>query len=285
MGRFVLTGSNQFSFLKNLGDSLAGRLGLMSILPLETGEMPVETQTAQIWTGSYPGLVVRNFEGSKDWYSSYLATYLEKDVRMVSDIGKLMDFQILVRLLAARTGQEINTASLAKEVGVSAKTIDSWISVLEAGYLVFRLSPFHANLGKRLIKRPKLYFWDTGLVGALTGIRTEEGWDGGLLKGPLFENLVVSEFFKRNIHRGQGHEFWFYRDNAGREIDLIDQDPETGISTMWEIKSAVTAKAEWAPKEIDLKFGSQAQGVVYRGPTKRNWPRSGVDFVHWKELA
>ena len=292
-GRFLLTGSNQFGFLKGAGESLAGRIGLLSLLPFETGEMSADFQLRQIWTGSYPSPVMNNGEGLREWYSSYFRTYLEKDIRNQFDIGKLSDFQVLVRMLAARTGQEINTASLAKEVGVSAKTVDAWISVLEAGYIVFKLQPFHANIGKRLIKRAKLYFWDTGLVSWLTGIQSAPLWEGGPLKGPLFENLVVSECKKRALHTGIENVFMFYRDNGGNEIDLLVIDREHKKITLTEIKAGCTPKAEWS-KDID-RIASLLQPVfqdfsfdrriIYRGVSRPDWPKSGTSFINWLDLA
>jgi len=290
LGRFVLTGSNQIILQKNLSESLAGRIGLVALLPLQRAEFPADQRAGQLLGGSYPGLVTRNFQGQREWYASYLATYLERDVRMMYDIGKLSDFQLLVRLLAARCSQEQNASSLAREIGVTSHTIEKWISILQAGYLCFSLPPFHANLGKRLIKRPKLYFWDTGLVCHLTGLRDLEALEGGPLYGPLFENLVISELRKTAAHQGLNQDFWFYRDNAGLEVDLIIQDHRQRQVYLVEIKTSQTAKSDWATR---LSYTAnllspyfQADGftlhchVVYRGETKRSWPKPGIDFYH-----
>jgi predicted AAA+ superfamily ATPase len=295
MGRFILTGSNQLVLQKNLSESMAGRMGLLSLLPLERGELPLGLRHEQILHGSYPGLVTRKFAGVREWYAAYLSTYLERDVRLVHDIGKLTDFQILVRLLAARTSQEQNASSLSREIGVSSHTIDSWISVLEAGYLTFSLQPFHANLGKRLIKRPKLYFWDTGLACHLTGLRDHAALEGGPLNGPLFENLVVAEYHKLAAHRGQDVDFWFYRDNTGLEVDLIIQDRTTRQANLVEIKTGHTAKADWAARLCKaaelLRPQFEAEGyslscrVVYQGETRRSWPKPGIDFVNVEDAV
>jgi predicted AAA+ superfamily ATPase len=291
-GRFVLTGSNQFSFHKGISESLAGRVGLLRLLPFETREIPQESRADQLLLGSYPALVTSGYEGAREWYSSYFGSYLEKDVRLVFDIGKLTDFQLVVRLLAARTGQEQNSASISREIGVSAKTVESWISVLEAGYIVFRLEPFHGNIGKRLIKRPKLYFWDTGLVCHLTGLRDREALEGGPLAGPVLETLMVAELKKRSFHQGSDRDFWFYRDNAGREIDLIVHDRYEKAVSCIEIKSGKTPKAEWAYQaeaivdRISPSFvGADFRTIIaYRGETKRNWPKAGVDYINWQEM-
>jgi predicted AAA+ superfamily ATPase len=249
---------------KGISESLAGRIGLMSLLPFETEEIPPALRAGQLLHGSYPALVIDEYEGSREWYASYFGTYIEKDVRLVFDIGKLSDFQRLVRLLAARVAQEQNSASLSRELGINAKTIESWISVLEAGYLIFRLEPFHGNIGKRLIKRPKLFFWDTGLVCHLTGQRTEEALEGGPLAGPVFETLIVSELLKKNLHQGADRAFSFYRDNAGNEVDLIIHDRDENVVSFLEIKSSQTAKAEWAYR---LEKTTQGIAEALAGPS------------------
>ena len=293
-GRFILTGSNQFSFQKGISESLAGRIGLLHLLPFETEEIPERLRVDQMLSGSYPALVAANYDGVREWYSSYFGTYLEKDIRLVFDIGKLTDFQLVVRLLAARTGQEQNAASLSRELGVSAKTVDSWVSVLEAGYLIFRLEPFHGNIGKRLIKRSKLYFWDTGLLCHLTGLRDKDSMEGGPLAGPIFETMVITELKKRSEHRGLERDFWFYRDNAGNEIDLIIHDHAESTVSFIEIKWGQTAKSEWAyhlEKVAGLiipSFTGQDVSfrriIVYRGETKLNWPKEGSDYINWQEM-
>lgn len=214
--------------------------------------------------------------------------YLERDVRLIYDLGKLSDFQLLVRLLAARCSQEQNASSIARELGVTSHTVEKWISILLAGYVCFTLPPFHANLGKRLIKRPKLYFWDTGLVCHLTGLRDLEALEGGPLYGPLFESLVVAELKKTAAHLGLNQEFWFYRDNAGLEVDLIIQDHSQRQVYLVEIKTSHTARSDWATRLANaadlLGPYFQATGftlhchVVYRGETKRSWPKPGFDY-------
>ena len=293
-GRFVVTGSNQLTLQKNVSESLAGRAGYLSLLPLQAKEMPPGLRGAQILTGSYPGLAIRNFRGLCPWFASYLSTYLERDIRLVSDIGKLSDFQVLVGLLAARVSQELTVAVLAREIGVSAHTIDSWISALHASYLTFPLRPFSGNLGKRLIKRPKLNFWDNGLVCHLTGIRDQETLEAGPLAGPLFENLVVAEVHKQALHAGEDKEFWFYRDNTGNEIDLIIQDHASRLVTLVEIKAGFTAKANWVARlersASLVRPGFEKQGyqvalqVIYRGEPKPSWPQQGIDFVNFPAL-
>lgn len=293
LGRFVLTGSNQVLLQKNLSESLAGRIGLLALLPLQRSEIPREVRPDQLLGGSYPALVIRGFAGRREWYASYLSTYLERDVRLIYDLGKLSDFHILIKLLAARCSQEQNASNLAKEIGVVSHTIEKWISILQAGYVSFALEPFHANVGKRLIKRPKLYFWDTGLVCHLTGLRDQEALEGGPLYGPIFENLVIAELKKNAIHQGLDQDFWFYRDNAGLEVDLIIQDHSRRQVFLIEIKTSHTAKTEWAnrlasastilgPYFMAAGFSLHCQ-VIYQGETKRSWPKPGFDFFHFDD--
>ena len=193
--------------------------------------------------GSYPELALRDHEGAREWYSSYLATYLERDVRLANDVGKLSDFQTLVRLLAARTAQKYNASSLSRDVGVSSRTVESWVSILEASYLVFRLRPWQANVGKRLVKRPKLFLWDTGLVCHLTGVRDKETLESGPLGGPVLETLVVAEILKGAAHRGTDLDAFYFRESNGLEADLVLHDRESGRHWVADMKSGYTAKA------------------------------------------
>ena len=294
-GRFVLSGSNQFALSRRLSESLAGRIGLLSLHPLERGEMPKAARPDQILRGSYPELALRDHEGAKEWYSSYLATYLERDLRLAGGVGRLSDFQTLTRLLALRTSQEYNASSLARDVGVDSKTIESWVSILEASYLVFRLRPWHANLGKRLVKRPKLFFWDTGLVCHLAGIRDIEALEAGPLGGPVFENLVVAEILKGVSHRGLEVEANYFRESNGLEADLILTDREGGRRWVVDAKLGHTPKAPWAAslgKTADIIEGGGEESerlekdrrvIIYRGATKRDWPSPGFDFLNYEE--
>jgi predicted AAA+ superfamily ATPase len=294
-GRFVLSGSNQLLLTKGLSESLAGRVGLMDLLPFETAELPPAARPGQALNGSYPGLLVYGAGAPREWFASYLATYLEKDIRAVAAIGDLTDFQRLVRLAAIRSSQELNFAGLARDIGVAAKTVAAWLSVMEAGYIVHRLEPWFANIRKRIVKRPKAYFWDTGLLCHLAGVRDREALDAGPLGGPVFETLVVSELRKRALHRGAAVDFWYYRDNGGNEIDLIVQDRAAGRLAFVEIKAAATPKTDWANRleraaapllpALTADTPKVEYLIVYRGASRRAWPRPGIDWRNWDELA
>jgi len=292
-GRFILTGSNQFALARGISESLAGRVGLLSLLPFERMEMPLEARAGQLLHGSYPELVARDYVGTKEWYSSYLGTYLERDVRLVHGIGKLSDFRSLLQLLAIRSSQEYNASSLARDLGVDSKTIEAWVSVLEASYIVFRLLPFHANIGKRLVKRPKLYFWDTGLLCHLAGLRNDEALKEGPLGGPVFENLAVAEILKGAAHRGFELKAFYFRESNGLEADLILEDPERQRNLVIDIKAGQTAKAPWIGRLSRIAELIEASApanrspfratILYRGESLRDWPSPKSDFINYEE--
>ena len=220
-GKFVLTGSSQFSYVKNISESLAGRIGLMSLLPLQYLEMPKALLTESIYQGAYPELVIRDYRESALWYAAYVETYLNKDVRALSNIGDMRDFNRFIRLLAAQVTQLVDLTYYAKDLGVSVPTIKRWLAILEASYVIFLLPAYHKNLGKRIIKSPKIYFYDTGLVSYLVGIKTMEQYDKGPMNGAIFENYIVAEIRKKNLHTVTGAELYYFRTSDKTEIDLI----------------------------------------------------------------
>ncbi len=220
-GRFVLTGSSQFAYLRKASESLAGRIGLMSLLPLQYAETPSSSREDAIFRGSYPELVTRDYQESNLWYSTYLETYLNKDLRALSDIGDLRDFRRFVQLLAAQTSQLLDLSLYSRDLGISVATVKRWVSILEASYIVFLVPPYYKNFGKRIIKSPKVYFYDTGLVSYLTGISTRELYDQGPMAGALFENYVVADILKKIKHSALDAELYYFRTADKAEIDLI----------------------------------------------------------------
>ena len=229
MGAFILTGSQQFPMLKGLGESLAGRIGLLELLPFSMAEgeragSPPDGLGAferACLRGSFPEPLTRGRVDVSRWYASYVQTYLERDIRAIYDIGNLREFERCLRLLAARCSQELHLSSVAAEVGVSAPTIRKWVSVLEASRMIYLLPPYHRNLGKRTIKAPKLYFLDVGLVCYLTGLRDFSHVLDGPLAGPLFENFCIQEALKVSLAQGVQPRFYFLRTQAGLEVDLL----------------------------------------------------------------
>lgn len=220
-GKFILTGSSQFAFIKGISESLAGRIGLLSLLPFQFAELPTGLREESIYRGAYPELVDKKYQLFNDWFSSYLETYLNKDVASLGHVGDLRDFRRLIQLLAASTAQQLNMSRYASDLGVEVKTIKRWISILEASYIVFLLPPFYKNYGKRVVKSPKIYFYDTGLVSYLTGIDSKEHFEKGPMAGSLFENYIVAEILKKELHQKTNAELFYLRTNHGVEIDLI----------------------------------------------------------------
>ncbi len=230
-GRFIITGSQKFTLIKNLSETLAGRIALFELLPFSFGELSSTSKAGakedeQYFTeaclrGSFPEPRSRPELDAYSWYSGYIQTFLEKDIRTIYNIGDLNTFQSFLKLLAGRCAQVLNMDNISKELGVSANTIKSWVSVLEANNTVFLLQPYHANIGKRLTKNPKIYFTDCGLVCHLTGIRNKEALLEGLLAGPLFENYIIQETIKVFFNKGERPDIYFLRTKNLEEIDLL----------------------------------------------------------------
>ena len=273
-GKFILTGSSQFSLIKSITESLAGRIGLLSLLPYQYSEMPKDLRKQSIYQGAYPELVNNHYDFSADWYSSYLDTYLTKDVSELANIGDKRDFRRFLRLLAANASQLLNMSTYAKDIGVDVKTIKKWISVLEASYIIFLLPPYFKNLGKRIVKSPKIYFYDTGLVSYLTGVSTEESFEQGPMMGSLFENYVVSEVLKREVHNKTHAELYFYRTSNGEEIDLII-DRKQSLELI-EIKASETFSPKMIREIEKLRDEASVGYLLYRGKTLRYLPEIHV---------
>lgn len=239
--QFVITGSSDFSLMKNITQSLAGRAAHFTVLPFSFKEISNyvdETTTDKlIVNGFYPGVLVKNI---KPWhyYDNYYTTYIQRDLRQIKAIENLSAFNLFVKLLAGRAGTEINYSSLAVETGVTAPTIKSWVSILETSYIVFHLHPYYRNLDKRLTKTPKIYFYDTGILCRLLGIRNEEHLETHPLRGAIFENLAVAEMIKEKYNHGNMFDMYFYRENKGREVDIIID--EASKLRLYEIKSGKT---------------------------------------------
>jgi predicted AAA+ superfamily ATPase len=231
-GSYVFTGSEQFTMIRDLGDSLAGRIGLLDLLPFSIAEKSRAIDLPNSLThfsdaclrGGWPELTVDPEIHPSDWYGSYLQTYIERDVRTLHNIGNLRDFQRFMRLLAARCSQVLNQAELAGEVGVSVPTIKSWLSILEASRLVYLLPPYYGNMGKRIVKAPKIYFTDCGLVCYLTGLKDFDHVMQGPMAGALFENFCVQELLKIYFAAGQRTPLFYLRTNNDLEVDLLIEE-------------------------------------------------------------
>ena len=270
--RYIITGSANFALMQQVSQSMAGRTALLTLLPLSTQEInQVDascTTDLRILRGGYPAVWSTDDGGRNILLSNYYTTYVERDLRSMINIKDLSQFHTFIRLCAGRIGSECNASSLAVEVGVSVPTIQSWLSILEASYVIYRLQPYYANIGKRLTKSPKIYFYDTGLASWLLGIRTEEQLALHPLRGNLFENMVINDFYKHFYNQGERAELYFYRDKTQREVDLLLSNPD-GTLRAFEIKSGKTFRTdyfdglEYLHKTIGDKLQSTA--VLYDG--------------------
>jgi hypothetical protein len=254
-GQFILTGSNQFSLLETVTQTLAGRVGIIKLLPLTIAETKLfginYNVNEYILNGFYPGIYNNKTEPYKA-YRNYFETYIERDLRQLINIKDLKKFQLFIRLCAGRIGQLFNASNLSNEVGVSVPTIQNWVSVLEASFIVFFLQPWYSNINKRLVKSSKLYFLDVGLANYLLGNENTRHIEIHPLRGALFENLVVNELLKQRFNRGLDNNLYFYRDNHQNEVDILARNGNQ--FDIYEIKISETFHADFLKGLSYLSF-------------------------------
>ena len=288
MGDFVLTGSTQFDLVSGITQSLAGRVGRVELLPLSARELTgagkfPPTLEAAMFAGGYPALFDREVSPS-DWFANYVSTYLERDVRQLLAIRNLATFQRFVKMCAARSGQLLNLSALGADCGISAVTARDWLSVLEASYLVMRLQPYHRNFGKRLVKTPKLYFLDVGLMSWLMGVQDAQSLATHASRGAMFETFVISELVKDRFNAGRPADFYFWRDNVGHEVDVVYEGPG-GLQAI-EIKSGSTFAPDWpaAAQKWRGFSGDEAPSpiIVYGG--EGEFEREACRVLGWREF-
>lgn len=289
-GRWILTGSQNLALVESVSQSLAGRSAVLHLLPLARSEVvrfeqhPGSLDEALV-SGGYPRIFDRGLDPA-DWLRSYVATYLERDVRTISNIGDLVSFQRFVELCAGRTGQLLNLSSLASDCGVSQPTTKAWLSVLETSFIAFRLPAFHSNRRKRLVKMPKLHFHDTGLACWLLGIRSAEQLRSHPLRGAIFETWVVSEVLKHRTNRGLTGGLSFYRDKDGVEADLVVEDG--GRLIVGEARAAATANSSLLDGAVRVRgllesTGREVASIVVYGGTESQ-ERSAATLTPWNRL-
>ncbi len=285
-GLFVLTGSQQFGLMEGISQSLAGRVGLLHLLPFAYGEIARSRPDAGLedWLvrGFYPPLHDRAIP-PQQWFSDYLATYVERDVRRMIQVRDLDSFHRFVLMCAARTGQLLNLSALAADCGITHNTANAWLGVLEASYLTMRLTPFHRNFGKRLTKTPKLYFLDTGLAAWLAGVRGASDLVTGALRGPIFETFVVAEFVKHRRNHMRSEDLHFWRDAAGNEIDLLVTRGERVVAAV-ECKAGRTVAEDWFPPlaRFAALAGEPATSVIHGGDADQ--PRTHTPVYGWLSM-
>ena len=285
-GEYILTGSQNFLLMERITQSLAGRVAVFNLLPFSWQELAETTYVPTSWetylvNGSYPRRVVQEIN-SATFYDSYLQTYVERDVRQVKNILNLGQFQRFIQLLAGRIGQLFNQSSLAVELGVDNKTINAWLTVLETSFIAYRLQPYYQNFSKRIVKTPKVYFYDTGLAAYLLGIRTVEDLGVHFARGSLFENLVINELTKNWLNRGQRPPFYFWSDQSNHEVDLLI-DRGTKLTAV-EIKSGRTIQHDFFKglQFFQVLSPTTEAALIYGGDTPQR--RMGVNVLTINEL-
>ncbi len=281
-GRFILTGSSQYMLQEKITQSLAGRVALLRLLPLSLDELyqaNIKFSLNQfLFMGQYPKIHAEKIR-VKNWYDNYIETYVDKDVRLIKNIENLSLFNLFLKMLAARVGQLVNLASIGNDCGVSQNTIRSWISILESSYIIKLLYPHHRNFNKRLVKTPKVYFLDTGLLCRLLGIVDKNELVAHPLRGGIFESLIFAEIEKYYTNRGEKSPLYFWRDKNGHEIDFLIDGTQTKLI---EVKSSSTINSDYF-KNINYyhKISGQMERsfLIYSGDQKQE--RQSTTILPW----
>ena len=284
-GRFILTGSHQFSLVEKITQSLAGRIRLLKLLPFSFSEVGVENRNLDemMFSGLYPRIHHRALRPDR-WLSDYFDTYVQKDVRQIKNIGDLDKFVTFVKMLASRVGQLLNLSSVGNDCGISHNTAQSWLTILEGSYIVYTLKTHHKNFNKRLVKTPKVYFYDTGLLCHLLAITNPTELATHRLRGGIFESMILTEVIKSCFNRGTTPPLYFWRDKLGHEIDGVLEKASFLIPI--EIKSGKTVGSDffkglqyWAK----LSKSEEPGYLVYGGDD--SYERQGTKVLSWKDLA
>ena len=284
--QYVLTGSHQPALRAAIGESLAGRTGLLELLPLTLGELAAagveKFRDEWIFDGFMPRLYDSTL-GSTEFYRDYFRTYVERDVRLLANLHRLSAFETFVRLLAGRVGQVLNVNALSDDAGISVPTVKAWLSVMEASYVIYVMRPYYRNFGKRFIKSPKVYFTETGLVSYLLGIRSSEQVASHPLTGNLFENMAVMEILKRRLNRGEEPDMYFLRTSSGLEADIVVENG--GRLDLYEVKASSTFRADMMANLRRLAGFIPETGrlaVVYAG--RAAGTHDGVGVVNFADM-
>jgi hypothetical protein len=287
-GRFILTGSQQFGMMETISQTLAGRIGILSLLPfsaseLDQGRFLSEDLDTTLWQGAYPPIFDQQIDPQL-WLDAYITTYVERDVRQIINIKDTALFQRFLSLCAGNIGGLFNASRIGNDCGLNHGTVSNWLSILETSYIAFHLFPHHRNYRKRLVKTPKLYFWDTGLAIRLLGIESAAQLKTHPLRGQLFENWVVVELLKGRFNRGLKSNLFFWRNNTGLEVDVIVEQADK-LQPI-EIKSGATLTGDWFKAMNQwLKLAGKdaaAPALVYGGDTP--WDEGPVRCVPWLNL-
>jgi predicted AAA+ superfamily ATPase len=289
VGMYILSGSHNFLLLESISQSLAGRTAVLKLAPLSVSELSnaellPNTLNEFLFTGCYPRIYDKMISPS-DFYPHYIQTYIDRDIRSIREITNLSLFVRFMKLCAARVGQLINITSLANEAEITVPTVKAWLSLLESSYVTFMLKPYHKNYNKRLVKSPKLYFYDTGLVSSLLGLENASQLSTHYLRGELFENMVVSEIVKKHYFEGKEPQLYFWQDSNKNEVDLLIENG--GNLQAIEIKSSATIKNDFFD---NLELFQSISGidknnlsVIYGGDI--DYKTQKGKFISWKNIG
>jgi predicted AAA+ superfamily ATPase len=286
-GKYILTGSNNFSLIEKISQSLAGRIVYLDLLPFAIAECKkiegynTATQENYLLNGGYPAITYEN-RNRNQWFQGYVRNYIERDVRLIKNISDYNRFQRFLYLCAGRVGQQLNYNNLGNEVGIDHKTIQSWMGVLQASFIVHLLPPFYNNFNKRIVKAPKLYFTDTGLAAFLLGIKNEKELFNHPFRGALFENFVITELLKNRYNKGLRSNLYYFRDNTGNELDVIIDNGKQLVPV--EIKSSQTFHPDFLKGLLywEKITGNKKGYIVYGGDTSQTIKAKKI--LPWYEI-
>ncbi len=306
-GQYLLSGSQNLLLSEKITESLAGRTAVLRLFPLSRREVegqgnllfPWERSDKlaktekyvfdnlwrQILRGSYPELAINPRRNAPNWYGAYIQTYLERDLRSLLNVGNLNLYQSFLTILASRSGQLLNLTDVARDLGIAVNTVKSWLSILQATYQVVVLRPYFSNIGKRLVKMPKVYFSDVGMLCYLTGVRDPQSAASGPLAGAIFETAVLSEIYKTLVHRGMDPRVYFWRTTAGTEVDFV-VDLDRKLIPI-EVKVSATPRPAMANsiKIFQNDYGNQVGHGYVVHPGNMNLPLGGkIDALPFAEL-
>jgi hypothetical protein len=283
-GSFFLTGSQNFIMMRGLSESLAGRAAILSLPSFQLQERKLIPELYSLLVqGSYPEVVIKPKINIDIWYSSYMQTYIQRDLRSLLNVSDLRSFEQFLRLLAARVSQELNLSHFANDLGVSVPTISRWISILESSYIIFLLPPYFQNFGKRIIKSPKLYFYDTGMILHLLNLKEKTLLVKAPFVGAIFENLVVSEVLKKKFAEGKKPEIYYWRSQSGIEVDLIYE--ENGSYIPCEIKLSKMIKPEFAKNlKLWMQISGVKSGLILSNCTEKVFLSGNIKNKYWKNI-
>lgn len=285
-GYFILTGSQNFLLNQSITQTLAGRIAILTLLPLtieelkKSNHLPRHVEQA-VFMGGYPRLYAHHIDQNL-WFDSYIRTYIERDVRQIINVQNLRQYQLFLKMCAGRTGQLLNLSKLANDIGITHATAKSWISLLEASYIIFLLQPHHKNFGKKVLKTPKLYFYDTGIVCHLLGIESAEQITYHYARGALVENLIIADLLKQQTNMGRTPSLYFWQDHHGNEIDCIIEKGEDLFPV--EIKAGKTINPDFF-KSLNywhklIDNNPENSYVVYGGNENQTWPQGNI--ITWQ---